>query len=219
MSTVKVIAILLLVFLSACNQTPEEKRIAELSSQEQQCHNYYNGGSGVTRDYVEARKCYQKVAEQGLSSAQNKLGLMYDEGKGGSQNYNEAIKWYKMAAEQGNHIAQYNLGMFNYNKGHDVEAYQWFLDSSTYFDDAKKMLDEIEKKLTPEQITKLQQEKTVAKKRNDIINDIASKNEIIVSLRDKLKSEIEQQERKSLAEEIHQYEQEIVSLEKSSVSL
>lgn len=70
----------------------------------------YYTGLNVTRNYSEAIKWYQKAAEQGIASAQYKLGYMYDYGQGISQNRVEAAKWYKKAAEQENVDAQYRLG-------------------------------------------------------------------------------------------------------------
>ncbi len=43
-------------------------------------------GLNVTRNYSEAIKWYQKAAEQGIASAQYKLGYMYYYGQGISQN-------------------------------------------------------------------------------------------------------------------------------------
>ena len=47
----------------------------------------YDNGQGVTQDYVEAVKWYQKAAEQGHAKAQYNLGLMYDKGQGVTQYY------------------------------------------------------------------------------------------------------------------------------------
>jgi len=87
-------------------------------------------GQGVPQDYAEAVKWYLKAAEQGIASAQFKLGVMYDKRQGVPQNFVEAVKWYRKAAEQGNAEAQYNLGMM-YFAGLGVPkdyavAHMWF---------------------------------------------------------------------------------------------
>lgn len=51
-------------------------------------------------------------ADQGISSAQNSLGIRYETGKGVTQNYAEALKWYEKAASQGYGNAVANMGRF-----------------------------------------------------------------------------------------------------------
>ena len=72
----------------------------------------------------------KQLAEQGVISAQYKLGLMYGYGNGITQNNREAVRWYAVAAEQGHAKAQYNLGLM-YSKGNGVsvnhvEAVKWY---------------------------------------------------------------------------------------------
>jgi TPR repeat protein len=119
----------------------------------------YENGKGVPRDDVEAAKWYRKaaeqgeeikaqstldkikeaslantdiirVAEQGLTFAQNRLGWMYQSGQGVPQSDIEALKWYRKAAEKGYAQAQFNLGRM-YEKGTGVprdeaEAAKWY---------------------------------------------------------------------------------------------
>ncbi|MGA2171757.1 MAG: tetratricopeptide repeat protein [Sedimentisphaerales bacterium] len=71
-----------------------------------------------------------KLAEQGNTIAQAKVGGMYASGQGVTQNYEEAIKWFRKAAEEGHVLAQTGLGMM-YAKGEGVaqdyaEALKWF---------------------------------------------------------------------------------------------
>ena len=54
----------------------------------------YENGDGVSRDYAEAMKWYQKAAEQGDISTQVYLG-QYEEGNKVPQDYAESMKWYK----------------------------------------------------------------------------------------------------------------------------
>ena len=52
-----------------------------------------NGGVGVPRDLAEAAKWYQRSANQGVSAAQNNLGLMYGE----MGEWKKAVEWYEKA--------------------------------------------------------------------------------------------------------------------------
>ncbi len=71
-----------------------------------------------------------RLAENGDSKAQFRLGFMYEQGLGVSKNPYEAIKWYHRAADQGETNAQFNLGLIFY-KGEITaqnysEAAAWF---------------------------------------------------------------------------------------------
>lgn len=59
------------------------------------------------------------LAEQGVSEAQNNLGVMYKDGQGVDQDYNEAARWFLLAAQQDNTLAQLNLGWL-YHAGKDL---------------------------------------------------------------------------------------------------
>ena len=55
-------------------------------------------GFFVERDYLEAKKFYEKAAIKGNCLAQYTLGSYYEEGKEGIEtDIEKAIKWYKMA--------------------------------------------------------------------------------------------------------------------------
>ena len=96
-------------------------------------HDCFYGRNGVSLDYVEAAKYYQKVAELGNSHAQSNLGYCYYFGKGVKQNYSEAVRWFREAANKNDEYAQYFLGCcYYYGKGLTVdysEAYKWYLKS------------------------------------------------------------------------------------------
>jgi TPR repeat protein len=63
------------------------------------------------KDFVEARRLYQKAADGGYRLAMNNLGVMYEDGhQGVPLNPAEAVKWYTRAAEAGEPIAMSNLG-------------------------------------------------------------------------------------------------------------
>ena len=81
-------------------------------------------------DFAEALRLLRPLAEQGVATAQDNLGLLYAQGKGVPQDYSEAAKWFRLAAEQGNAQAQFNLGL-KYDNGQGVpqdyaEAAKWF---------------------------------------------------------------------------------------------
>ena len=107
-------------------------------------------GTGVTQNYPEAIKWFQKAAVQGDAEAQFYLGNMYRNGKGVTQNSQEAVKWYRKAAEQGHAYAQFFLGIM-YGTGEGVtkngpEAMKWFQKSAKNGNaDAQKILRKLDK--------------------------------------------------------------------------
>ena len=121
----------------------------------------YEHGTGVPKNYKEARKWYRLSAEQGNALAQLNLGVIYDKGQGVPQNYKEAIKWYRISAEQGNAETQYILGTM-YRDGLGVPqdyalAHMWFnVCASTGNEKCMKQRNRVEKKMTPSQIEKAQ---------------------------------------------------------------
>ena len=48
-------------------------------------------------NYEEAVLWYRKAAEQGVSEAQNNLGVMYKDGQGVKQDFKEAARWFLLA--------------------------------------------------------------------------------------------------------------------------
>ena len=54
-------------------------------------------------DYATALQEWTLLADQGVASAQNNLGIMYDDGQGVLQHYAEAVSLYRLAADQGFH--------------------------------------------------------------------------------------------------------------------
>ena len=90
----------------------------------------YHTGEGVTQDYSEAVRWYQKAAKQGDAKAQFNLGVMYYHGEGVAEDKREAVRWYQKVAKQGDADAQYNLGWM-YHTGEGVtqdysEAVRWY---------------------------------------------------------------------------------------------
>lgn len=80
-------------------------------------------------DPAEAARWYALAAEQGVSEAQNNLGVMYKDGQGVNQDYAEAARWFMKAAEQDNTLSQLNLGwLYHAGKGVRQDA-----DSARYW--------------------------------------------------------------------------------------
>ncbi|WP_302566961.1 tetratricopeptide repeat protein [Culturomica massiliensis] len=107
----------------ACVMGQERAEAAEIYNRGME---YYRNG-----DYAEALDLFRQAAEQGLSGAQNVIGVMYANGEGVTQSYAEAARWYLKAAGQGNYKAEYNLGAL-YLDGEGVpqdvtEAAKWYL--------------------------------------------------------------------------------------------
>ena len=83
----------------------------------------------LEEEYEEAARWYRMAAMQGVSEAQNNLGVMYKDGQGVGQDYAEAARWFRMAALQDNMLAQMNLGwMYHAGKGVRQDA-----DSARYW--------------------------------------------------------------------------------------
>jgi TPR repeat protein len=118
---------------------------------------YYHG-QGVVQDYEEAARWLTLAAEQGFAPAQYFLGRMYRQGQGVAQDYEEAARWLTLAAEQGVAPAQSNLGVM-YGQGLGVpqdyaKAYMWInLAAAQGDEDVVEFRDELNKSLTPEQVT------------------------------------------------------------------
>ena len=113
-------------------------------------------GEGVPQHYAEAAKWYQKAADQGYAPGQYRLGLMYSFGKGVPRNDTEAAKWTRKAADQGYAPGQSRLGeLYEDGKGvppNKVTAYAWLILAGMQFEDYRENRDDLEGKLTPDQI-------------------------------------------------------------------
>ncbi len=88
------------------------------------------GEGQVQQDLTEATKWYQRAADQGVSAAQNNLGLMYSQGRGVPRDVAHAVQLWLAAAEDDHAIAQFNLGLA-YFRGEGVaknqsQATGWF---------------------------------------------------------------------------------------------
>jgi len=81
--------------------------------------------------FTDACRIWQRLADEGMVSAQVNLGVMYDSGTGVSEDPTAAVKWYHAAAIRGDRGAQYNLGVM-YRTGRGVtkdmiQAAAWHL--------------------------------------------------------------------------------------------
>jgi TPR repeat protein len=62
------------------------------------------------KDFVEARRLYDKAAAAGYAMALNNIGGMYEGGQRGPVNYPEAAHWYRKSVDAGEPIAMVDLG-------------------------------------------------------------------------------------------------------------
>ena len=124
-------------------------------------------GKGVSQDYREAVKWYEKAAEQGDASAQCNLGTVYNLGQGVSQDYKKAVKWFRKAAEQENAMAQAKLGvMFEDGRGvpqNYIRAYAWYNLATSHDAEYAELRDDLASTfMTPQQIASFPVKKCLA---------------------------------------------------------
>ena len=60
----------------------------------------------MTSDDAEAARLYKLAADQGLTNAENRLGVMYDSGYGVTRDSAEASRLFERAAAKGNEDAK-----------------------------------------------------------------------------------------------------------------
>jgi len=131
----------------------------------------YNGGLGVKRDVAEAVRWFKLAAAQGNADAQFELALSYRIGQGVAQDYAEAVRWYKLAAEQGVTRAQLMIATsYQWGRGvvqDNVKAHMWFNLASVGSDTrAIEGRDNLEDKMTPQQILEAQRLARECQERN-----------------------------------------------------
>jgi localization factor PodJL len=90
----------------------------------------YAEGKGVTVNYDEAAKWYDRAAQAGIVPAMFRLGTLHEKGLGVSKDVAAARRYYMQAAERGNAKAMHNLAVLDADgggKGADyTSAAQWF---------------------------------------------------------------------------------------------
>ena len=69
----------------------------------------YDKGLGVTQDYAEAKRWYEKAAAAGHSGAMVNLGDVYRYGRGVTKSVADARTWYQKATAAGSPDAQKRL--------------------------------------------------------------------------------------------------------------
>lgn len=123
----------------------------------------YMRGSGVEKDYGEAVTWLRKLATKNRFFAMYHIGQLYSEGGNGLvKDLTKAAKWFLEGAEWGYSPAQVRLS-FCYRHGDGVlrdyvRAYKWAnLAAVSGDEDAKKSREELELKMTAEQISEGQQ--------------------------------------------------------------
>lgn len=87
-------------------------------------------GDGISQNYGEAIKWFERAAKQNHSAAELNLGLLYKHGRGVLQDFSVAGQWFEKAARKGHAEAEYQLGtLFKVGEGvkHDMKrAYAWY---------------------------------------------------------------------------------------------
>lgn len=122
---------------------------------------FYRRGFGTPRDNKEAARWYRGLAEEGNAASQVAYALLLFSGEGVAQDVTEASRWVKQAAAQGHAQAQHALGAL-YADGKGVPrnlmlAYAWTsLAAAQGIDDAAKMLDKLEGRMTRDQVAEAQ---------------------------------------------------------------
>jgi TPR repeat protein len=116
----------------------------------------YNRG-----DYATALREWQPLAEQGVPSAQFRLGLLYENGNGVPRDFAKARLWYEKAAVQGEAKAQFYLGIQSaFGEGGPldlVQAYMWYsLAAGNGNAHAPGYRDDLARQMTPAQIAEAQ---------------------------------------------------------------
>jgi TPR repeat protein len=80
----------------------------------------YENGKYVRRNYNEAIRWFEAVAELGVPEAQLQMGGCYQYGLGTTPDYSMAAKYYRLSAKQTNFVAMKSLGYLLMN-GYGVE--------------------------------------------------------------------------------------------------
>jgi localization factor PodJL len=87
-------------------------------------------GKGVTANYDEAAKWYDRAAQAGVVPAVFRIGTLYEKGLGVKKDLDAARRYYIQAAERGNAKAMHNLAVLEADGGSKGANYksasQWF---------------------------------------------------------------------------------------------
>ncbi|MEH2481574.1 localization factor PodJL [Nitrobacteraceae bacterium AZCC 2146] len=90
----------------------------------------YAEGKGVTSNYDEAAKWYDRAAQAGVVPAMFRLGTLYEKGLSVKKDLDTARRYYMQAAERGNAKAMHNLAVLDADGGGKGANYKsaslWF---------------------------------------------------------------------------------------------
>ncbi len=115
----------------------------------------YNG-HGVVKDYVQAVEWYRKAANQGNAAGQTNLANRYSRGEGVVKDYVQAVAWYRKAADQGLAAAQGFLGLcYDLGEGvakDSIEAYAYYNIASITDENARKCLNDLERRMSRDEV-------------------------------------------------------------------
>lgn len=112
--------LLISLLLIGCHPSPPVDEVTMALAEEGDMTAQMKVGLAFDKEenHEEAARWYRKAAEQGVSEAQNNLGVMYKDGQGVKQDFKEAAHWFLLAAQQDNTFAQLNLGwLYHAGKG------------------------------------------------------------------------------------------------------
>jgi localization factor PodJL len=92
-------------------------------------------GRGVTTNFEEAARWFERAASHGLAPAQYRLGSLYEKGQGVKKDIDQARRLYRSASDHGNAKAMHNLAVL-YAEGIDGKpdlklAAEWFRRAAT----------------------------------------------------------------------------------------
>lgn len=85
----------------------------------------------LKKDYYQAFKLFDYLAENGYPLAYSMLGMAYENGEGVSKDEGLMVKNYEKAIENGESWCAYNLGLYYYDKKDYAKAMNYFLQSSS----------------------------------------------------------------------------------------
>jgi len=95
----------------------------------------YAEGRGVTANFEEAAKWYDRAAKANLVPALFRLGTLYEKGLGVRKDIDTANRYYRQAADRGNAKAMHNLAVLEADGGgkpnYKAAAY-WFLKAADH---------------------------------------------------------------------------------------
>ena len=113
-----------------------------------------------TKNYLLALSKYKKSASKGNGDAAFQVGFIYSNGLGVAKDYSESRNWFKLSVSLGKKEGGFDIGM-QYKDGSSVpkdyvRAHMWLNIASIDTDYARPIRDNLEEKMTPQQIAEAQ---------------------------------------------------------------